>query len=223
MLVLAGLLGAPVAAGAYWFLDLISHLNEWIFVEPLPKWLGFQAVPLWWPLPILTLAGLLVALAIRWLPGRGGASPADGFKAGERPSPIELPGIAVAALASLALGAVVGPEAPLIALGAGLGVAAVRLVRRDAPVAATLAVAAAGSFAAISTLLGSPLLGAFLWLEASGLGGPLQRIVLLPGLLASGIGELVFVGLDSWTGHGTFSLAIPNLPHFARPDVAEFG
>jgi len=48
-------------------------------------------------------------------------------------------------------------------------------------------------------------------------------VVLVPGLLAAGIGTLVFVGLDAWTGLGTFSLAIPGLPHFSRPDVAEFG
>jgi H+/Cl- antiporter ClcA len=47
-------------------------------------------------------------------------------------------------------------------------------------------------------------------------------VVLIPGLLASGIGSLIFIGLDSVTGLGTFSLAIPGLPHFARPDVAEF-
>jgi hypothetical protein len=48
-------------------------------------------------------------------------------------------------------------------------------------------------------------------------------VVLLPGLLAAGVGSLIFVGLDSWTGNGTFSLAIPNLPPFGRPDIAQFG
>ncbi len=69
-----------------------------------------------------------------------------------------------------------------------------------------------GSFAAVSTLLGSPLLGAFLLMEASGLGGPSLGLVLVPGLLAAGIGSLIFIGLDAWTGYGTFSLAIPGLP-----------
>ena len=48
-------------------------------------------------------------------------------------------------------------------------------------------------------------------------------LVLLPGLLAAGIGALVFIGLDSLTGLGTASLSIPGLPPFDRPDVAEFG
>ena len=46
--------------------------------------------------------------------------------------------------------------------------------------------ASAGSFAAISTLLGSPLLGAFLIMEAAGIAGATLSLVALPGLLASG-------------------------------------
>jgi hypothetical protein len=45
----------------------------------------------------------------------------------------------------------------------------------------------------------------------------------VPGLLAAGVGSLIFTGLDAWTGLGTFSLAIPGLPSFGRPDLAEFG
>jgi H+/Cl- antiporter ClcA len=131
--------------------------------------------------------------------------------------------VLLAALATLSLGVVLGPEAPLIALGGGLAVLAVRLARRDLPAQATAVVAAAGSFAAVSTLLGSPIVGAFLLMEASGLGGPMLGVVLLPGLLASGVGALIFVGLDALTGLGTFSLSVPGLPHFARPDIAEFG
>jgi hypothetical protein len=33
----------------------------------------------------------------------------------------------------------------------------------------------------------------------------------------------VFIGLDAWTGFGTFSLALPDLPPFTRPDIAQFG
>jgi hypothetical protein len=107
-------------------------------------------------------------------------------------------------------------------MGSGLGALAVRLAARDAPPTATTVIAAAGSFAAIAALFGSPLLSAFLMLEAAGIGGPMLGLVLLPGLLAAGIGELVFVGLDSLTGFGTFSLAIPNLPAFGQPTGAMF-
>jgi H+/Cl- antiporter ClcA len=222
LLVMAAVIGVPISALAWGFLALVSKLQGWIFTS-LPHGLGFHTEPLWWPIPPLVLCGFLVALAIRYLPGTGGHSPADGFnaKAGP-PTPVQLPGVILAALATLSLGAVLGPEAPLIAIGGGLGVLAVRLVRRDAPARTTSVVAAAGSFAAISTLLGSPLLGAFLLMEASGLGGGMLDIVLLPGLVAAGIGSIVFIGLGTWSGLGTFSLAIPNLPVFTKPDAAEF-
>ena len=223
LLILAAALGVPVSAAAYGFLQLVSYLQGEVFAH-LPSGLGFHGAPPWWPLPLLTVAGLLVTPVIRFLPGKGGHSPADGFKAGEgAPTPAQLPGVLLAALATLSLGVVLGPEAPLIALGGGLAVLAVRLAKRDLPAQATAVVAAAGSFAAVSTLLGSPIVGAFLLMEASGLGGPLLGVVLLPGLLASGVGALIFVGLDALTGLGTFSLSVPGLPHFARPDIAEFG
>jgi H+/Cl- antiporter ClcA len=223
LLALAAIIGVPVSAAAYFFLALVSKMQGWIFTD-LPKGLGFHGEPPWWPIPPLLLAGVLVALTIRYLPGKGGRSPADGFKAGEGPPlPIELPGIVLAAFATLCLGVVLGPEAPLIALGGGLGVVAVRLVKRDAPARTQTVVAAAGSFAAISTLLGSPLTGAFLLMEASGLGGAMMELVLVPGLLAAGVGSLMFVGLDAWTGLGTFSLAIPGLPHAGAPTIGEFG
>jgi hypothetical protein len=209
LLILAAILGVPISAAAFGFLALVSGLQEWLFTD-LPEALGFDGAPLWWPLPLLALAGVLVGLTIRYLPGRGGHSPADGFKAGGVPSPIELPGIALAALATLSLGAV-------------LAGSAVRLARRDVPAQATAVVAASGSFAAISTLLGSPLLGAFLLMEASGLGGPTLGVVLVPGLVAAGVGSLIFIGLDAWTGLGTYSLALPDVPPFAQPDLAQFG
>jgi H+/Cl- antiporter ClcA len=220
LLVFGALVGAPVAAIAYFFLKAVSEAQHYLFTT-LPGDLGFDGEPLWWPLPLLALSGLLVALTIRYLPGTGGHKPAEGLKTGAV-RPIEVPGIVIAALATLSFGAVLGPEAPLIAMGSGLGVLAVRLAKRDAPPTAALVTGVAGSFAAVSTLLGSPIVGAFLLMEAAGVGGPLLGVVLVPGLLAAGVGSLIFVGLDSWTGFGTFSLAVPDIPGFATPTGAEF-
>ncbi|GAA3059295.1 chloride channel protein [Pseudonocardia yunnanensis] len=222
LLVLAALVGIPVSAAAYGFLALVSALQLWLFRD-LPPALGLGRAPLWWPFPLLLIGAVLVAVAIRYLPGRGGHSPADGFHAGGAPTPRELPGVLAAAFATLVFGAVLGPEAPLIALGGGLGICAVRLVRRGASAQTAAVVAAAGSFSSVSTLLGSPLLGAFLLMEASGLGGAMLGLVLVPGLLAAGVGSLIFIGLDSLTGLGTFSLALPDLPPFDRPTGAAFG
>jgi H+/Cl- antiporter ClcA len=222
LLVIAAVLGVPISAVAYWFLVLTQELGSWLY-SGLPRFLSLDPVPAWWPLPLLATAGLLVGLLIRFVPGRGGESPLDGFHPGGGPAaPLPMLGITLAAVVSLGFGAVVGPEAPLIAIGGGLAAATVRLARRDASDQVLAVVAAAGSFAAISALFGSPLAGAFLLMEAVGIGGPMLRPILLPGLLASGIGSLVFIGLDSWTGRGTFSLALPDLPAFSRPDVAQF-
>ncbi len=215
------LIGVPVAVVAYFFLQVVAVTQKWVF-STLPVDLGFSSPPTWWPLPILAIAGFVVAGAITYLPGTGGHSPAAGLVSTGAPQVGELPGIAIAAFASLALGPVVGPEAPLIAIGGGLAVLAVHLVKRDAPAQAVVVIGAAGSFAAISTLLGSPIIGAFLLMEVAGLAGPMVGVVLVPGLLAAGIGSLVFVGLDSLTGFGTFSLAVPDIPPFTHLDGYEF-
>ena len=222
LLVLAAIIGVPVSAVAYWYLYLVSYLQQEIFTH-LPHGLGFSSEPVWWPLPVLAVGAVLVALAITYLPGRGGPSPAYGFKLHGPPTAAQLPGVILATLATLIFGMVLGPEMPLILLGGGLAALSVRLARRDVPDQAKAVVASAGSFAAISTLLGSPIVGAFLLMEASGLGGQMLSLVLLPGLLAAGVGSLIFIGLDAWTGHGVFSLAIQGAPHFGRPDIAEFG
>jgi H+/Cl- antiporter ClcA len=222
LLVLAAIIGVPVSAVAYWYLYLVSYLQGEIFTH-LPHGLGFSSEPVWWPLPVLFVGAVLVALAITYLPGRGGPSPAGGFAMHGPPTAEQLPWVSFATLATLIFGMVLGPEMPLILIGGGLAALSVRLARRDVPDQARAVVASAGSFAAISTLLGSPIVGAFLLMEASGLGGQMLSLVLLPGLLAAGVGSLIFIGFDAWTGHGVFSLAIQGAPHFGRPDIAEFG
>ena len=222
LLLLAAAIGVPISAVAYFFLYVVSKLQHLLYTR-LPSGLGFHGTPVWWPVPLLAVAGVLVAATIKYLPGQGGHSPADGFHAGGVLSPSELPGVFLAALATLVLGAVLGPEAPLIAIGGGLAVCVVRLSRRPIPARAEQVVAASGSFAAIATLLGSPLIGGVLLMEAIGLGGTAMELVLMPGLLAAGIGALIFTGLDAWTGLGTFSLKIPNVPHVGSPTISEFG
>ena len=221
LLVFGAIVGIPVAVVAYFFLKLVSAGQQYFFTT-LPGELGFHGVPAWWPLPMLALCGLLVALSLRYLPGTGGHHPAEGFKTGGTVTARDLPSIICASLATLVLGAVLGPEAPLILIGAGVAVLLVHLVKKDAPRQAVLVIGAAGSFAALSTLLISPLAGAFLLLEAAGIGGGMISVVLAPGLLAAGIGALIFTGLDKLTGFGTFSLAVPHIPAATTPTGGEF-
>jgi len=222
VLLIGAVLGVPVACAAYFFLKLVAEAQQFFFTD-LPSDVGFHGEPIWWPVPLLVLSGVLVALTIRHLPGTAGHEPSEGFKPAGPVRPIDLPGITIASFATLSLGVVLGPEAPLIAIGSGLGVLAMYLLKKDAPKQAVAIIAAAASFAAISTLIGgSPLAGAFLLMEASGIGGGMMGVVLIPGLLAAGIGSLIFLGLDSLTGFGSFSLSIPDIPTFTTPTVAEF-
>jgi H+/Cl- antiporter ClcA len=222
LLALAAVLGVPLSAGAWGFLEAIGQIQQAVYTD-LPRGLGFHEEPPWWPLLPLLVAGILVSVTIRYLPGTAGHLPAEGLKTTGTPAPGDLPGILIAALASISLGVVIGPEAPLIALGSGLAAYAVRLIKRDADAKALALAGAAGSFAAVSALFGSPLLGAFLLMEASGLGGAMLDTALMPGLLAAGIGSLIFTGLNSWSGLSASTLTIPNLPATALPDIAEFG
>ena len=223
LLLLAAVVGLVVSLASWCFLQLVHYLPEWIY-EDLPDAVGYDnGAPLWWYLPACALAGLVVAFAIVRLPGRGGHVPAHGLNAGAT-EPIDLPGVMLAAFATLGFGLVLGPEAPLLALGGGLAILAIRLVRKDAPDDITGLMAACGAFAALSFIFESPLAAAIILIEATGIGGPRLPMVMVPGLLAAGIGSLVSIGMGSFTGLNTsnYALGALALPDFARPDFVDF-
>jgi len=224
LLVLAAIAGLVASVAAWCFLELVHQVEVGVW-DKLPDWVGYDdGAPLWWAVPVLTIAAVLIAVAIVRLPGEGGHVPAEGLKTGVT-QPIELPGVLLAAVAGIGLGVVLGPEAPLIALGGGLGVLVIRRVRKDATEELTAVMAAAGTFAALAMIFESPLIASVVVIEAAGLGGPRLPVVLVPGLLAAGIGSLMLVGMGSWTGLNTEDIAIGilDLPNFARPDVADVG
>ena len=219
-LVLAALLGFPVAFAAVLFQTAIHDLIHLVW-QVIPDELGWSE-PAWWYVVLVPgLAGLLVAAAVR-LPGHGGHSPLEGLGAEPIP-PIALTSILTAALATLGLGLVLGPEAPLIALGLGLGALAVRVIRLDGTGAQLLVFA--GAFAAIAALFGGPLVAAFLLFEVTAASGkiPAQQIgrALLPGFVAAGTGALVFTGVAGWQGLHQTNLALPSLPAYDSVQVTD--
>src|ERR1700677_265430 len=226
LLVIAAIVGVFISLAVWCFLELVNQIQKGVFTH-LPSDLGYHSSELaWWLLPVLGLAGLIVAFAIARLPGEGGHIPAHGLVTGGGPTlPITLPGITLAAIATIGLGIVLGPEAPLIALGSGLAVLTIRLVRKDAPPQVLTVIAAAGSFAAVSFLFESPLIAAVIMIEATELGGAKLKLVLIHGLLAAEIGTLVSLGIGSWTGLSTsaYALSSLSLPDFPRPHIADFG
>ncbi len=221
-LVFAAALGVPVAFAAVLFQSALHHATDLVW-EEIPHALDWTE-PTWWYVVLVTgLAGVLVAAALR-LPGHGGHSPLEGLGLGPTPL-IELPSILLAAFATLALGLVLGPEAPLIALGLGLGSVAVRLVRVEGTEAELLVLA--GAFAAIAALFGSPLVAAFLIFEIAVASGAIPAHAmgraLLPGFVAAGTGALVFTGVGDWPGLEPFSLAVPGLPAYDTVRIADLG
>ena len=224
LLVLAAVIGVVVSLASWGYLELIHYLQQWLYKD-LPSGLGLSPVPTWWPLPVLAVASVPIAFALARMPGSGGHKPAEGLKAGPPTQPNELPGVLLASLASIGFGMVLGPEAPLIAIAGGLGILAVRSARKDAPDQVLALIAGAASFAAMSSLFGSPIVGAVIIIEAAGLGGATLPVILLPGLLAAGIGSLVFIGMGSLTGLSSSAYAIAplSLPKYHAPTLSAFG
>nr|WP_246256639.1 chloride channel protein [Isoptericola halotolerans] len=171
-------------------------------------------------MPWILLAGVLVGVAVRWLPGRGGHVPVDGLALGPVPA-ASVPGILLAALGGLPLGAVLGPEGPLLALGSAVALLLVRPIGKTSAPTAQALLTVAGASAALAAIFGSPLVAAVFVLEAVGLAGPRLARVILPCLLASGVGALVFTGMGSWTGLEIASLSLPEIDGPQRPDLGD--
>ncbi|MFF3307576.1 chloride channel protein [Streptomyces sp. NPDC002952] len=219
VLVFSSLIGIPISLAAFWFLVGLHELEHVMWAD-LPDALGYDSPPSWWPLPLLAVAGVIVGLVVTHLPGAGGHVPASGLHSGGT-SARAVPGVIIAATASLPLGAVLGPEAPLIALGGGLALLFRTLVRAPATPEGTALLVAAGASAAISAIFGNPLIAAVLLIEVAGVGGPQLFVVLLPALLSSGVGAVTFTGFGHWTGleTGNLSVRFPTAP--PRLDVGD--
>ena len=224
LLIVVAVVGVVVSLAAWCFLEGIYQIQQELYVH-LPHAVGYsQGPPKWWPLPVLAVGALICALAISYLPGDGGHIPAKGLAVGGSAGPKVLPGVILAGAATIGFGLVLGPEAPLIALGSGVALLTVSLARRDSPPQALMVIAAAGSFAAVSFIFESPLLAAVILIEATGIGGPRMRLVVVPGLLAAGIGTLVSIGMGSFTGLNTSHYALGALPltPAGHPQLGEF-
>jgi H+/Cl- antiporter ClcA len=210
LVALGALVGVPAALVAALFVAVVHELEHWLWHD-LPERLDASGPP-WYLVLGLPVVGACVVLAARTLlPGDGGHEPLGGINV--EPTPLShAPGVALAAVGTLAFGAVLGPEAPLIALGSVVGVAVAQLARLDGQEVRVLSTA--GSFSAISALFGGPLVAGMLLLEAGvGLGAAVIPI-LIPGLVAASIGYLIFIGLGDWGGLDATALSVPGLPAY---------
>jgi chloride channel protein, CIC family len=218
LVLLGALIGLPAALVAALFLALVHELQHWLWTD-LPDALGGTS-PQWYLIIGLPLAGaVIVALARTLLPGDGGHEPLKGLNT--KPTPVgHGPGVALAALGTLGSGAVLGPEAPVIALGSVVALAVTAFARLGVRENAVLS--NAGSFSAISALFGGPIVGGVLMVEAGAarLGAALIP-ALLPGFVAAAVGYTVFVGFGDWGGLDTPGLKVPNLAPYDGTHVTD--
>ena len=128
-------------------------LGEFVIVHELVHLL-WPEHPAWWLVLGLPVAGAVVVwVARRFLPGDGGHPPLVGLAGGPTP-PRHVPSVVLATLGTLAFGAVLGPEAPILAIGSAVGMFAAtasKLGRDQARM-----ITAAGQFSRISTEVMSP-------------------------------------------------------------------
>lgn len=214
---LGAAIGIPAAFVAIAFLGIVRAVQQWLW-HSVPDAMGLDSPPWWMVLLFPVVGAVLVWFARVALPGDGGHEPVHGLNAA--PTPVGYaPGIALAAFASLAFGAVVGPEAPLIALGGAVGMVAVRSWKVQEPGDRVLSTA--GSFSAVSALFGGPVVAGALLLEAGVSAGAAILPVLIPGAVAAAIGYLLVTGVGSWAGIPTGSLTVPDLPVYDSPRIID--
>ena len=152
LLLLAAVLGPVAAFAAVVFQMVVAGVQNLLW-SVLPDAAGWGEPPWWYTLVLPVLGGLIVALALR-LPGRGGHSPLGGLST-DPLQPLPVLSLLLAAVATLGFGLVLGPEAPLIALGLTCGLLTARAVKAGPE--ATKVISLTGAFAAISTLFCGPL------------------------------------------------------------------
>src|SRR5262245_27071568 len=211
MLILIGaVIGIPAAFVAALFLALVHEIQDWLWTD-LPDSLGHDGPPWYLVIGLPAVGGVIVWFARRFLPGDGGHRPLDGIGGGITPWQYASD-IALAALATLTFGAVLGPEAPLIALGSAVGALVGKFVDLDRK--ALTVIATAGSFSAVSAVFGGPLVASLLLLEAGIAMGAQLIPALMPGLVAAAFGYILIIGFGDWGGLNEAGLQVPHLPDY---------
>jgi chloride channel protein, CIC family len=170
-----------------------------------------------WIVAIIPTAGLIVA-AIALTLGRAGPGTADEYiKAFHDGHPLGVRaacGRLVAAVATLGTGGPMGLEGPSLYFGSTIGDAVRRRLSRWTTGTDARTLLVAGAAAGVAAIFKAPATGAVFALEVP-YQDDLARRMLLPALVASGSGYLVFVAFDGTTP----ILPVEGTPGFAARDL----
>jgi H+/Cl- antiporter ClcA len=188
LLIVSGI-AVVIALATLAFLGAYLGLHDLVW-EDLPDALGVDDPYSWFALCVTTLGGLAVGILLRVLPGHGGPGPAEGHGIGmEEVRVSHAAGMVVVSLVSLTVGASLGPEAALLAVALAVGsVLAARLKRAELD--RVFGLSGVGSL--LSGLFGSPLAPSVVVLEMAPVTGHNLYVFLVPVLVASAIGLLMF-------------------------------
>jgi H+/Cl- antiporter ClcA len=160
-----------------------------------------------WPLILLTGAGVVIGLVIKFFGQRGGLGVAqqEYAKTG-RLKPRDVPSILLQGFISLWSGAAVGPEGPLVFLTGGIGTFfSDRLKLQNDDVQVLVYSSIAGAFGGF---FGSPVVGAVGGIEYMFIKELNLYRHLIPGLLAAAVGWAVYYALLQSSYLGIY--AFPN-------------
>jgi CIC family chloride channel protein len=187
VVVLAAVVGVATGFGVALF--------DWVVADQMLERLAHAPV---WLVPLVPLVGLLVATAIVTT-GRTTPATSDEYIANVHvPTDLELrplPWRIAAAAASLGSGVPGGLEGPSIYMGAGIGTAVQRGLRRAFGPTATKTLMVAGAAAGVAAIFKAPATGAVFALEVP-YRDDLARHQLIPALVGAGSGYLAFVSVN---------------------------
>ncbi|HEY6408419.1 MAG TPA: chloride channel protein [Ktedonobacteraceae bacterium] len=170
-----------------------------------------------WPLILLTIAGVLIGLAIKFFGQHAGLGVAQGqYAKTGRITPRYVPSILLEAFIALWSGAAVGPEGALVFLSGGVGTFIadrLKIEKDDAPLLVYSAIAGAfGGF------FGSPIVGAIGAYEYMFIKELDFYRHVIPGLVSAAVGYSVYFALLHTQFLGIFSF-----PNYASPHVYDLG
>jgi H+/Cl- antiporter ClcA len=170
-----------------------------------------------WPLILLTIAGVLIGLAIKFFGQHAGLGVAQGqYAKTGRIIPRYVPSILLEAFIALWSGAAIGPEGPLVFLSGGVGTLIsdrLRIEKDDVPLLVYSAIAGAfGGF------FGSPVVGAIGAYEYMFIKELDFYRHVIPGLVAAAVGYSVYFALLHTQFLGIFAF-----PNYASPHIYDLG